>query len=90
MRAILICAIFVSMASMGRAQTVEELAEYVSGMPRGLLGTPSYWMEMRSALGWEKMILVVGYANNQPICEMMVRLGSAQSPDREFRCAAAN
>lgn len=79
-----------TIGSAVRAQTVDELAEFVSAMPRGSLGTPAYWMEMKSIIGWEKMILVVGYASNGPICEMMANMGAAQSPERQFRCTAAN
>lgn len=86
-----VSALFVfSMVSVAYSQTIEELVDFVSGMPRGMMGTPAYWMEMKSVVGWEKMILVIGYASNQPVCNMMVRMGAAQSPDRAFRCTAAN
>ncbi|MDE4275788.1 hypothetical protein PXK58_15680 [Phaeobacter gallaeciensis] len=90
MKAFVSALFFLSLSSVGHSQTIEDLADYVSVMPRGTLGTPAYWMEMKSLVGWEKMILVIGYASNQPVCEMMVRMGSEQSPDREFRCTAAN
>lgn len=79
-----------SFSSAGHSQTIDDLAHFVSGMPRGMLGTPAYWMEMKSLVGWEKMVLVIGYASNEPVCDMMVRMGAEQSPNREFRCTAAN
>lgn len=90
MKAIVSAFFILSISSAGHSQTIEDLADFVSGMPRGMLGTPAYWMEMETVVGWEKMVLVIGYASNQPVCHMMVRIGTAQSPNRVFRCTAAN
>lgn len=38
----------------------------------------------------EKMMLVVGYASNGPVCERLAVVASADAPDREFRCSTAN
>jgi hypothetical protein len=49
-----------------------------------------FWLEMESAVGWEKMILVVGYAANGPICERLAAVARIDAPAREFRCNTAN
>ncbi|MFG6552463.1 hypothetical protein [Sulfitobacter sp. 1A16808] len=49
-----------------------------------------YWLEMKSIIGWEKMMLVVGYASNGSVCERLVDVATADAPDREFRCSTAN
>jgi len=49
-----------------------------------------YWLEMKSVIGWEKMVLFVGYAANGPVCERLAAIARIDSPDREFRCSTAN
>ncbi|WP_377506283.1 hypothetical protein [Octadecabacter sp. R77987] len=66
------------------------LAEFVRQLPRGMLGVPDQWLEMETVIGWEKMILLVGYANNEAVCSRMLVIAKQDSPDRNFRCTAAN
>ena len=80
-----------STATNGWAQTNgEKLEDFVSDMPRNDRGLPMYWLEMRSIIGWEKMMLVFGYASNGPVCERLAAVAHIDSPDREFRCSRAN
>ena len=67
----------------------KKLEDLVKTFPKGHFG-PDYWFEMKSAIGWEKMILVMGYADDRSICLLLKRMGEQQSPDREFRCVPAN
>lgn len=73
------------------AQTNQERLEpFVSDLPRNEWGEPMYWLEMRSIVGWEKMMLVFGYASNGPVCERLAGVARMDAPDREFRCSTAN
>ena len=68
----------------------DRIAAFTNDLPRTKSGGAMYWLEMKTTIGWEKMMLVVGYATNKPICdrlEMVVRL---DAPDRKFRCTTAN
>ena len=67
-----------------------DLEKLVASMPRGFSGIPSYWFEMRSAVGWEKMMLVLGYADNRSVCDYLKEIAYTTDPQREFRCSAAN
>ncbi|MGJ8530304.1 hypothetical protein [Maritalea sp.] len=50
--------------SFSHADSSEDLIEYVSQLPRdSALGLPMYWMEMGTAVGWDQMMLVFGYAS---------------------------
>ncbi|SDF92393.1 hypothetical protein [Alloyangia pacifica] len=90
MRLLSVLAFCLTIAGSISAQTVDDLADYVAGMPRGMLGIPAYWLEMESAVGWERMILVIGYANNQSICSMLEGMARESSPGRRFKCSEAN
>ena len=68
----------------------DKLKEFVSELPRGSLGIPFFWLEMKSLVGWEHMILLYGYADNRSACKMLVGVARKDSPDREFRCSTAN
>jgi hypothetical protein len=73
------------------AQTNSERIEtFANELPRNDWGGAMYWVEMESAIGWEKMMLVVGYASNGPVCERLAAIARIDSPDREFRCSTAN
>jgi len=67
-----------------------ELVQAAENMPRGVLEIPAQWFEMESVVGWEKMMLVFGYADNRTVCSRLVEMAYVDSPDREFRCSAAN
>jgi hypothetical protein len=80
-----------SMATTTNAQNNSDIIkEFVSDLPRNDWGGALYWLEMRSVVGWEKMILVVGYASNGPVCERLATVAHLDAPAREFRCSAAN
>ena len=68
----------------------DKLKEFVAELPRGGLGIPFFWLEMKTLVGWENMILFYGYADNKSICDMLLGIAIKDSPDREFRCSAAN
>ena len=50
------------------------LESVVEQMPRGLAGISLQWFEMETAIGWEKMMLVFGYADNKSVCEHLRRI----------------
>lgn len=68
----------------------DSVAAFASELPRTEWGGAMYWLEMKTIIGWEKMILVVGYAANRPVCERLAVVARADAPDREFRCTTAN
>lgn len=67
-----------------------DLYEAAENHPRGGLNIPAQWFMMESMIGWEKMMLIFGYANNIDICEHLVEVAKEESPDRNFRCTDAN
>ena len=67
-----------------------DLYEAAEKYPRGSLNIPTQWFMMKSMVGWEKMMLIFGYADNVEVCEHLVEVASAESPDRDFRCTDAN
>jgi hypothetical protein len=71
-------------------ESSDKLEKVVSQLPRGRLGIPIYWFEMKSIMGWEKMMLVLGYADNRSICIHTKTIAKNESPDRSFRCRPAN
>jgi hypothetical protein len=73
---------------MSRAPT--DLTSFVAQLPRGGANIPAQWFEMNSLVGWERMMLIIGYANNQMVCNNMLPIAKNDSPDREFRCSPAN
>jgi hypothetical protein len=91
-RQITICTIAAfSIATGAWAQTYgEKLEALVTELPRNDWGGAMYWMEMKSVIGWEKMMLVFGYADNSPVCERLAAVAYLDAPDREFRCSSAN
>lgn len=68
----------------------DRIAAFANELPRTEWGGAMYWLEMKSVIGWEKMMLVVGYASNGPVCERLAVVARADAPDREFRCSTAN
>lgn len=73
------------------ADSREDLASFVGKLPRdSIMNLPMYWMEMESIIGWEKMMLVFGYASNGPVCDRLVQVAKADAPERNFRCVSAN
>jgi hypothetical protein len=67
-----------------------ELEKAVKNLPRNSIGSPAYWYEMNGLTGWEKVILVFGYAENSEVCQYMVKIGKKDSPERDFKCTPAN
>lgn len=67
-----------------------ELEKAVKNLPRNSIGSPAFWFEMNGLTGWEKVILIFGYADNFEVCEYMVKLGKKDSPERAFKCTPAN
>jgi hypothetical protein len=45
---------------------------------------------MESVLGWEKMMLIVGCADNRTVCLSLSEIAKTESPMRNFRCFDAN
>ena len=68
----------------------DRLEGFAESLPRNSLQLPMYWFEMESTIGWEKMMLIFGYANNEPPCLMLLNIASAESPMRRFRCSIVN
>lgn len=68
----------------------DRIAAFANELPRTEWGGAMYWLEMKSVIGWEKMMLVVGYASNGPVCEHLAVVARADAPDREFRCSTGN
>ena len=80
-----------SVATSVSAETNSERMEaFVNELPRNDWGGAMYWLEMKSVVGWEKMVLFVGYASNGPVCERLAAIARIDAPDREFRCSTAN
>lgn len=67
-----------------------DLYEAVRNHPRGGLNIPAQWFMMESMVGWERMMLVFGYADNVDVCQKLVEMAKEESPDRNFRCTDAN
>ena len=86
---ILIVAISVSLVA-GYSYKDVDLYEAAENHPRGGLNIPAQWFMMNSMVGWEEMILIVGYADNVEVCEHLVEVAKEESPDRDFRCTDAN
>jgi hypothetical protein len=73
------------------AETASEYLErYAPGIPAGSMGISAQWFEMESLVGWEKVMLVFGYADNKTTCLALARIAKEDSPDRSFRCTDAN
>lgn len=68
----------------------DRIEAFVNELPRNDWGGAMYWLEMQSIVGWEKMMLVVGYATNGPVCERLAIVAQADAPARKFRCSTAN
>lgn len=75
---------------IGYSSKNSDLYTAAENHPRGSLDIPAQWFMMNSMVGWEKMMLIFGYADNVEICEHLVDVASIESPDREFRCTDAN
>lgn len=84
-----ILALMVAASAQAQANG-DRLEPLVADMPRNSVGLPMYWLEMESAVGWEKMVLVFGYADNNAPCARLQELAHLDSPDRNFRCVVAN
>ncbi len=68
----------------------EKIEAFISELPRDKWGGAIYWLEMKSTIGWENVMLVVGYAFNEPVCEKLAEVARVDAPHREFRCSTAN
>lgn len=68
----------------------DKLEQAVQNMPRGGLDIPAQWFMMESMVGWEKMMLIFGYADNRDVCYKLVEMAREESPNRNFRCQDAN
>ncbi|WP_162630927.1 hypothetical protein [Meridianimarinicoccus zhengii] len=73
-----------------REDALALLEAAAADLPRGIAGIPAQWFEMNSAIGWEKMMLVFGYADNRTACNNMMELAYAETTERDFRCTPAN
>ena len=62
----------------------------VKNIPKNSLGGSAYWYEMHGFTGWEKVILVFGYADNLDVCQYMIKIGRKDAPERDFKCTPAN
>lgn len=83
--------VVLGMATSAPAETNgEKIEAFVNGLPRNEWGGAMYWLEMKSIIGWENMMLVLGYASNGPVCERLAAVARIDAPDREFRCSTAN
>ena len=71
-------------------ERLSKLIEAAESMEVGLAGIPIQWFEMQSAVGWEKMMLIFGYADNLTTCSQMVIIAKQSNADRDFRCVPAN
>ena len=69
---------------------LDKIERAVTNLPRGSIGIPVQWFEMETIIGWEKMMLILGYANNMLACERILILAREESPSRRFRCSPAN
>ena len=67
-----------------------DLYTAVENHPRGGLNIPAQWLMMATLVGCDKMMLIVGYADNVNVCLALVEIAKADSPDRDFRCTDAN
>jgi len=67
-----------------------DLYTAVENHPRGSLNIPAQWLMMETLVGWERMMLIVGYADNVEVCLSLVEIAKKDSPDRDFRCTDAN
>ena len=72
------------------AASMIDLERMVEQIPRGSLNIPVQWFEMKSVIGWEKMMLVFGYADNRGVCLRLIDLAYAENTGREYRCSPAN
>ena len=67
-----------------------DLYTAVENHPRGGLDIPAQWLMMDTLVGWDKMMLIIGYADNVDVCLALIEIAKTDSPDRDFRCADAN
>jgi len=67
-----------------------DLYTAVENHPRGGLNIPAQWLMMDTLVGWDKMMLIVGYADNVSVCLLLSEVAKEDSPDRNFRCTDAN
>ena len=67
-----------------------DLYEAASNHPRGELNMPAQWFMMNTMFGWEKMMLIFGYADDVAVCRHLVDVAKEESPERNFKCMNAN
>lgn len=67
-----------------------DLYTAVENHPRGELNIPAQWLMMDTLVGWDRMMLIVGYADNVEVCQRLVEIAKEDSPNRNFRCTDAN
>jgi hypothetical protein len=73
-----------------KSDPVNDFEKAVRNIPKNSLGGSVYWYEMNGLTGWEKVILIFGYADNLALCQYMVKIGKKDAPERDFKCTAAN
>lgn len=83
-------AIFIAITGCSKPDPQIAFENTVKNLPRNSIGSPAYWYEMNGLTGWEKVILVFGYAENFDVCQYMVNIGKKDSPERDFKCTPAN
>ena len=85
--------ITIAFATIGAAysdDSMNQLERAAKEMPRSALEIPSQWFEMESIIGWEKMMLVFGYADNRDVCKRILAMAVNEGSGRDFRCTPAN
>ena len=52
--------------------------------------SPDYWLEKLTTLGWDKMIIVMGYGSDRRSCEIIAGLLRSKYTAAQYRCKPAN
>jgi hypothetical protein len=47
-------------------------------------------LEVESLVGWEKAILIFGYADDFDVCNQLLKASSLEAPARRFKCTPVN
>ena len=82
----------ITLATPANAQETggEGIEPYVRDHPLSEQG--DYWFEISNPIiaGWQRTILVFGYADNASACDFLVKSGEVTAPGRVYRCVPAN
>ena len=75
-------------ATREKPTTGEAIEKFVN---EDIKGSGSYWLEMQHSFGqWDKMILVFGYVDDRPPCNLIQEVAAEDTPNRQFRCVRAD